>query len=534
MTAPLVIPTDGHDATQRPDYQRAEYKAQAAARRLCRALMAGTSGVRALGEVGLPRWPSEELAFWKMRASITQVARYYARIVQATVGMIVADPPTLNDGTNPLIVADWEDIDGRGTHGEVFARQVCDDAINGGFSAILVDAPPVPEGLSLTLADEQALGLRPFWVLIPAERLLSWTVETPDWAGLLADYTNGVLTAEQVKAYAKQTILRQVVIHEPTDAPTGAYGSATKDRYRVLRLTDAGVTFTVYEKQMATNGAGERFALIASGMMRAAGGRPFTEIPLATVEAGRLTAPFVAEPPLLGLAEVNLDYYQVCADRRYMMRLCHSPTLFLAGFDTPSDDGTGAQTVIKIGPNSVLRSSDASAKASYVAADPRALDSSQTEREELIRQMATLGMSFLAKDKRNGVETAAGRQLDDAAENASHAVVARGLQDGLEQALKFHAQYRGVPVPQITVNTSYASPTIDAQIAAVLWQAVVANKIDVETWIEYLRTGQLPDDFDAAAYALEVMAASEAQGTVADATATEQQTGHAPVTAKAA
>jgi hypothetical protein len=146
----------------------------------------------------------------------------------------------------------------------------------------------------------------------------------------------------------------------------------------------------------------------------------------------------------------------------------------------------------------------------YVAADPNALQSSKEEKEELVRQMAVLGMSFIGKDKRGMSETATGRALDDAAENASHAAAARGLQDGLEQAWRFHAQYRGVTPPSVTVNTSYASPDVDPQIAAVIWAAVAADKMPIEAFVTYLETGALPEDLQEQIDALRFVAA-EAQ-----------------------
>lgn len=476
----------------RPDYARAEYTHAKPARDLCGALMLGTSGVRALGKIGLPKWPAEKEEHYKIRAAISQVARYYQRTVQASVGMICATPPALNKDADPLLLADAEDIDGQGTHLEVFSKHLTSDAITGGFSAILVDAPPIPEGMSLSLADEQALGIRPFMVPIPADRIVSWIVETPKFADLLALWSLGLITSDQVKSAAKQTLLRQVVIHEPTDVTAGTYGTVCKDRYRALRLTDDGVTFEVWEKRTSDGATGEHFALIASGPMYAAGRQAFREIPLAIVYGGRKVAPFVAEPALMALAELNLDHYQVSADRRYLMRLCHAPTLTTIGL-VEAEDENGRPKPINVGPNSLLML-PLGGDAKYVAADPAALDSSKAEREELVKQMAVLGMSFIGKDKRSNTETATGRALDAAAENASHATVARGLQDGLEQAWRYMAMYRGVKAPEVTVNTTYANADADPQVAQIIWLAVAAGQLPIDALIEYLKTGSLPDD----------------------------------------
>lgn len=517
--APRVIPSNAAE-NQRPNYERPEFKAGKFARKLCRAMKAGTSAVRAMGQDALPQWPAEEPKHYEIRAKIVRVIRYYARTVEAMVGMIVAKPVALAEDAAPILVKDAEDIDGQGTHFEVFARGVAEDAIHGGFSAILVDAPPVPETLQLTLEDEQALGLRPFWVAIPAERIPNWTVDAPDWLALLDAYGSGKLTADQVRRLARQVVVRMVVIFEPTDVQDGEFGTVTRNRYRVLNLTENGVWYRVWEERDSGDSVGKHFAMLHEGPMLGHHRSPLPAIPLAIVYASKPSAPFVAEPAALALAEANLDHYQVSADRRYLMRLTHSPTLFLAGFPVPKE---GEEGRTKVGPNSVLRSPDSNAKAAYVAADPRALDSSQVEREELVRQMAAMGMSFIAKDRRSSVETATGRELDDAAEHSTHAVVGRGLQDGLEQAWVFHAFHRDVPPPSVEVNVQYASPALDPQVAGLLYKAVVDGRMDMDTWLHYLRTGKLPDDFNAAAYALEAAVNAEVDAAEAEAAAKEQE-----------
>lgn len=475
----------------RPDYHRPEQKAGQADRDLCTALALGTKGVRALGELGLPKWPAEKDKNYKIRSTISQVARYYERTVKAAVGMICADPPTLEEGAAELMVRDAEDIDGRGTHLEVFAREIAEDAINGGFMGIFVEAPTIPAGLELDHSEEQDLGLRPYWVPVTADQIISWIVEVPNWELLLKDFSAGILSAQQVASYAKQVIVRQVVIHEPTDVASGAFGVSCAQRYRVLRLSDSGVTFSVWEKRVGDGNNGEHFALVSSGEHVGAHRKPFREIPLAIVYAGKKKAPFVASPPFLPLAELNLSHYQVSADRLYLMKLCHAPTFTTMGYEDEVDE-TGKPKRIEVGPNAWLKLPLAG-DAKYTSADPAALTSSKEEKDDLVRQMATLGMSFLGKE-RSVPETATARALDDAAENATHATVARGLQDGLEQAARFHATYRGTEPPSIKVNTTYAKADVDPQIAGILWQSVVAGDLDMESFIEFIKTGSLPAD----------------------------------------
>lgn len=497
------------DAIFRPDFKRPEYVELQELRTLCDALWDGTRAIRKLGELALKKWPAEKTKHWEIRRDITQVTRYYRRIVEAVVGMICAVAVALEDAAHPTLKLYADDVDGQGTALGPFAKTIMTDAVNGGFVGIFVDYPPIPEGTRLRLDQEDALGLRPFMVRIPAERIPSWIIEYPDWKALIAAYLAGEIDGDTAQAYAKQVIVRQVVFHEPAEVfSANAFGASTVDRFRVVRLTDAGVTFTVWTHVKPKDGNPEYFEVTDEGRMMAAR-KPLREIPLAVVYAGRKTAPFVAEPALLSVAELNLDHHNISSDRRYLMRLCHAPTLFLAGFDDDVD-AEGNKKPVEVGPNSLLKSSNADAKAEYVAADPAALDSSQVEKREVVQQIQAIGMAFVGVDRKTS-ETATGRMLDDAAENANIATVSEGGKDGIGQAWRFMAMHvKGAAAPGVKMQTSYASPRVDPQIATVLWNAVAADKLDVESWLEYIKTGELPEDLAKRVEFLRVQQAKDA------------------------
>lgn len=486
LKIPLSAP-----AHLRPDFERPEYIDAQEIRELCAALNVGTKPIRAGGEKFLTRWPAEKEKPFNVRVKIAQVVRYYKRIVDAAVGMINATPAKLADGSAPVLVKWAEDVDGQGTAFGPFAAQVTRDAANGGYCALLVDHPSLPAGAKLRLDQEDTLGLRPVMVRIPADRILSWLVDVPDWPAIIRQYLDGAITTEAAIAEAKQIVTRQVVIYEPTDVVVdGAFGAVTAKRYRVLRLTSEGVVFVLWERRKVGDEE-EHFALIGTGHMLAAG-KPQWEIPLALAYGGVKVAPFVAEPALAAVAELNLDHHNITSDRRYLMRLCHAPTLFLAGFDDEYDDD-GEKKTVEVGPNSLLKSRNADAKASYVSADPSALNSSQEEKLEIVKQIQAIGMAFVGVDRKTA-ETARGRELDDAAENANIAVMSEGVKDGLENAWRYMAMHRNVPAPTVELKTTYASPRVDPQIATVLWNAVAVDKLDVHSWVEYIKTGELPDD----------------------------------------
>ena len=289
--------------------------------------------------------------------------------------------------------------------------------------------------------------------------------------------------------------------------------TVARERYRVLRLTDTGVTFAVWEKRKTEGAAGEHFALVEQGTMTGANRRPLPAIPLAVFYPKRPMAPFVAEPPAMGVCELNLDHYQLTADRRYLIKHTHSPTLYLFGIQAERDEH-GQEKPIRVGPNSLIRSNNADAKAGYIVAPADALNSSKEERDEIVRQIAALGMSFVGKDRQQGTETAKGRELDLSAEHATHASIARALQDTLEQALMFHALHRGADAPSIQMHPATPAPDVDPQIAALLWQGVLNGRLDVDSWLHYMRTGTLPDDLDTDGLTARLLAEAEALDSV--------------------
>ncbi|MDE2022354.1 MAG: DUF4055 domain-containing protein [Patescibacteria group bacterium] len=497
-------------AKNRPDWHRPEYDAALPAVQLCRDFFGGTRAVKARHTVYLPKATKENPQDYNIRVNLTEVFGAYQRTVQASVGMVFATPPELAKDAHARLTEDWENIDGFGTHGDVFCRRWFQDAIVDGWCAVLVDHPAIPDGAQLTAADEQTLGLRPYWVKITRDRVKSWLVEVPDWTAILAARANGTVV-DALRAYVAQAILRQVVIHEPTEVADGAYGVQRVDRYRVLRLDDtAGVTFEVQEASVSATSSETTFRTVDRGVMLGAKKQPLRQIPLAICYAGVPTAPFVCAPPLEALADLNLGHYRVSADRRYLLNICHAPTLLLIGreMELKAEDGAqGSYPPVEIGPNRVI-DVPKGGDGKWLAADPRALDASAVEKQDLLRQMGAIGMAFLARETNaRAVETALGRKLDDAAENATHATAARALQDAMEQAFVYHAAYYPDVAPcSVKVNTAYAPTQMDPQVLQILWAAVAANRLPLDILLYTIAHGQLPDDLDLDSLDLEDLA----------------------------
>ncbi len=200
-------------------------------------------------------------------------------------------------------------------------------------------------------------------------------------------------------------------------------------------------------------------------------------------------------PPLAKIAELNVAHWQSSSDQRNILHVARVPILYMAGFN--SDDQ------IKIGSSEAVRSSSPDAKMSYVEHSGAAIDSGEKDLERLEFQMQTMGLQLLIPQP--GGKTATGEMRDDAKENSPLAMMARALQDALEQAFGFMAEFKGVTWKKkngggsIVVNTDFgvqAGASTDAQM---LLDAVNGGQIDKETfWLEWKRRGILSDSFDPA------------------------------------
>src|SRR4029079_3975648 len=70
----------------------------------------------------------------------------------------------------------YDDVDARGNNLNVFARRIFNEAVVYGVAAFMVDhtrAIKRTDGQPLSIAEEKAQGLRPYWVRIPVKHLLA-------------------------------------------------------------------------------------------------------------------------------------------------------------------------------------------------------------------------------------------------------------------------------------------------------------------------------------------------------------------------
>lgn len=492
------------NAHDRPSTPRFEYTLWEPNGLLIRRLIDGTRAMHAAYKDYIAKYAAEKPPGYLRRATAAKLYGGLSRTLSASVGMLFAKPPELIDRWTPETTAHWENVDGKNTHGDVFCKRRAEDAIADGLVGILVDFPSPPAGVVVTAANEVELNLRPMWSAYARADILSWRTDVID-------------NVEQ---------LTQVVLREGAAANVGRFGTKLQIRYRVCSLIfaapdipgDAPVlaaTWELLEEEKSQSGQVTDIKLIARGVFRDKAGAPFREIPLALVYAGRTDSILTAHPPLLDVAWANLEHWQVATNLRCYEDLCCFPQPTVEGnlaAQGVTADGQPIPGTFQTGPGVLVHTTEGS-KFAWVELQGTSLDQLRQSLQERKQEIADLGMAFLAKQTR-GVETAESKRLDATAENSTLATAAQGIEDGINQALVFHAQYLGIEAgsaPTITINRDFEQLKLDPQVMSVYIQALQAG-LPVRYFLDaWLTGGRLPPDLDVDAVELEMLANAGAE-----------------------
>jgi hypothetical protein len=430
--------------------------------KVCRDVAQGTAHMRAQRTEYMPKHPAEELANYESRLRAAPLFNAFARTTEGLTGMVFRDDPTLGEDVPQKINDLIENIDGQGTHLDVFAKTLFEDALEAGHAAIFVDAPIVNVGRELTDEEERMLGVRPYWVHVKAEDIVNW----------------------RTARIGGRIVLTQVTLRQRVIEADGEFGEDAVTLYRVLRreVTDDGVHITLElwrqekdDEQPQRQGAPLPITNV-------------TEIPLVPIYTKRVDV-LESRPPLLDLAYTNIAHWNVSADHVYALRLASLPILVLKGVDADSE--------VPVGPNTALKLPSPDMDAKYAES---AFDATAKQLDAFKTDMAALGLNMLQHETRRA-ETATANRLDKSEQDSALATAARSLQDALEGALAFTAEFMALDEGgSVTVNRDFERLQLTAQDIAAYSQLESNLQITLATLHKVLdEAGALPDDFDSEA-----------------------------------
>jgi hypothetical protein len=469
------------DKSNLPNYQRPELLAVLDDLGLIADLLAGTRRMHDRATTYIRKWTDESDAVYLIRRKMANLFGGLSRTLSAAVGMLFAKAPTIEwNASEERIKPHWDNIDNMGTAGHVFAKRFSEQAIRDGLAIILVDHTPPPLGVVIHAGNEDDLGLRPAWAMYQRCQVWSW----------------------RTSSIGNKRVLTQVVFHELVEVPIGQYGTKVVNQWRILGFNGAVAMWKVLRQKVSSNGINSETDLepAGAGVFKNKAGQLATSLPIAIAYTGRTDAPMTASIPLLDVAWANLAHWQQSTDLRFYRSLCAFPQPVVTGSLQQESDGKGGvvQGKLRVGP---MVGVHVQAEGSFAWAEltGTALDQIEKGILESEKQIAALGMSFLAQDKRSA-ETAEAKRLDATAENSTLGTAAQGIEDAINTAYEWHGWYMGIAkkdCPVITLNKDFENTAMDAATMTAYVQAVVQAGLPPRVLLEAWKAGgRLPMDTD--------------------------------------
>lgn len=434
------------------------YESMREDRELSAALMGGTKTMRAAGKAYLPKEEAESDESYKARLQRTTFFNAYHKTVRNLVSKPFSKPIVLADDMD-VEIKDWcEDVDLSGQHLDIFAADVFKQALADGISFILVDHPKVEQ--KITLADQRELNIRPYMVHINCRQIIGWK----------ATVING------------RDVLTEIRIDEEytEDDPKDQFKEVTGRQIRVLRRG----SYEIWRLKTTSQGKQE-------WLVHDQGTTTLKEIPLVPVYTNRKGV-LLAEPPLMDLAYLNVEHWQSRSDQSHILHVARVPILFGAGIPEDTENSK-----IIVGPNRMVRVPDPNARLTYVEHTGAAIGAGRTDIEDIENRMRIMGLELLVK---KASVTATERTLDGQDQECELQRMARRLEDALELALGFMAEWSGKGKEtggSVEVHKDYGISQHDATDLEHLFRARQDRAISQKTYLEELkRRGVLSDSLD--------------------------------------
>ncbi len=473
--------------TNLPDATSSDYDAMLAHWDKVEAVMGGADAVKAGGKTYLPKFPQESDADYAYRLENAKFTNVYADIASSLAAKPFAEETHLCSDASDKMKALAEDIDGAGNNLNVFASQTFMDGLNNAIDWILVDftkASPRTDGQPLSLADEQAQGLRPYWLHIPAKRMLAVYSESIGGREI-------IVHARMREDFKRRNGFREtqverirVMNREPIFEPIFN---------RVVGYSPA--TFEVWEKKSSTGGGASAWNKIDEG--------PITigVIPLVPFKTGRrIEASWQFRPPLRDALDLQIELYHQETALKSIKELAAFP--MLAGNGVPAQmnaDGTPAP--VPVGPKTVLYAPPYGENGSHgewkfiepTAESLRFLADDVKNTEAQLRELGRQPLTAQA-----GITVVAAAFASQKASSAVQAW-AMALKDALEQAFVLTALWLNDPnPPSVEVFSDFALDIGDDKGPATLLDMRKSGDLSQETlWAECRRRNILSEEFEA-------------------------------------
>jgi hypothetical protein len=431
----------------------------------CRAVMAGQDAVHAATVSFLPKLKEQTDAdydAYKKRAVFYNASW---RTVAGLVGMMFRKPP--KQELPAKILPYLANINMQGSPFDQFSQDVSTDVLEVGRIGLLVDHPaqPIkPDNTPVTVADAEAIGLRPTIQSYEAETIINWKYRNVNNATVLCL----VVLTEQVAL-----------------ADNDEFSDKRETQYRVLDLQ----ANNTYRQRMFRIDKNDKDEQVGADIIPLMNGKPLDFIPFVFIGPDGTNA-CPEEPPLIDLVDLNLSHYRVTADYEHGVHFSALPTFWISGYQAITDKN-GVAEKIYLGSQSAIILPQPEARVGFAEVQNK-FESHRNNLDAKKQEMATLGARMLADSSEKQVETFGATAIKHVAENSILAAIAISVSRGLAQALTWFSEWAGADSKIVyDINRDFMPVQMDAQTLTAIVAALQGGVFSQSEVFDLLKRGDM-------------------------------------------
>lgn len=364
-------------------------------------------------------------------------------------GLIFAKEPTISLPASLELLKDNIDMDDNTIVD--LSQNIVNELMEVGRCGLLIDVPNIDtKGMSKPQTD--ALNIRAFTKLYKSETIINWRYES-------------------INSVNKLTLL---VLHEVYEDWTDDFTAEYKNRYRVYRLINNVCNVAVYEEKDKTFIATMEFKPVMANR-KTINYIPF--IPLTYKDISIIPV----KPPLMDIANINLNYYGVAVERRNVIHFVGNPFFMGKGINTRDDKGNAL--TITLGSSIAQIFQEPNADMKIVETQGTGLAFNESYLSDCKSTMAALGARLLVPEA-NAQISENTMQMKTAGYRATIMQIANTASRAITQALKIIAEWENQNPDEVKLelNTDYNLSEMDAQTITALvtaWQTGAIRKEDM-------------------------------------------------------
>lgn len=439
-----------------PDYQHPDYEVNLPRWTRCRDVVAGQDAVHAAGQAYLPALSNQDTKEYEAYKRRTPFFNAAARTVDGMVGLVFRKNPIseVPAALEPVL----EDVTLTGVPASVLAHKLIQEVEAVGRVGVLVEYPRMAEQPT-TLAEAQALNMRPYATIFAAESIINWRVER-----------------------VNNQMMAVLVVLREQHQEVGQFEVSTHEQIRALVL-DGGVYKQRVYRQENSNTAKSEWVLVEE-IVPMMNGAPMRFIPFQIINSDSLEFS-VSKPPLLDLVDLNLSHYRTNADLEHGAHFTGLPTPFIAGLQL--EDGAK----ITIGSATAIIAPNPEATATYLEFTGQGLQALEALLTRKEAQMAAIGARMLAPEK-SGVEAAETMEIKRSGETSVLASHANIVSMAMERILGWFAQWMRISgTISYQLNTDYMPVRMTGQDLTALVSSWQSGAISKATLFYNLQAGEV-------------------------------------------